>query len=372
MKSIATTSRFLRGFALIAAVFILTSCVRPAEKNTTVDPELEETAALSRLDLATASPVPADTSEPTDVPLLPTVVVEEAPTEEPTPEPTEPPDSVPEEESATESASITINTPVEGSILDTTHTISAVGTGEGLPEGGLAIQVMDAGGNILIATATTLVGENVGLGGPGTWEVSLQIPLDQSQEGSVYAFATSPADGSILAEDTVTVSFYQSVAEPFIEISSPISGTAILEESFTVSGRGGGLFEGNVVVQAEDIEGNILLTQPTILQGEHVGIGGAGDWETTLSLTTFPGILGRIVAFSTSPADGSTIAFDSVDITFGEAGETLIHTVQLGENLYRISLLYGVSMADIMAANGLINADYIYAGQELIIPPATP
>ena len=46
----------------------------------------------------------------------------------------------------------------------------------------------------------------------------------------------------------------------------------------------------------------------------------------------------------------------------------LYHTVRPGENLYRISLRYGVSMYAIMQANGLPNANRIYVGQVLRIP----
>lgn len=45
-----------------------------------------------------------------------------------------------------------------------------------------------------------------------------------------------------------------------------------------------------------------------------------------------------------------------------------IHYVQPGENLFRISLRYGVSMQRIAAANGLVSTHWIYAGQPLIIP----
>ena len=44
------------------------------------------------------------------------------------------------------------------------------------------------------------------------------------------------------------------------------------------------------------------------------------------------------------------------------------HVVQAGENLFRISLKYNVSMAAIMQANGLINPNYVYVGQVLCIP----
>lgn len=51
-----------------------------------------------------------------------------------------------------------------------------------------------------------------------------------------------------------------------------------------------------------------------------------------------------------------------------QASGTLTHTVQAGENLYRISLAYGVSVTDIMSANSLFDSRFITVGQELRIP----
>lgn len=48
------------------------------------------------------------------------------------------------------------------------------------------------------------------------------------------------------------------------------------------------------------------------------------------------------------------------------------YTVQPGDNLYRISLKYNVSMAALMGANGITNPDVVYAGQTLCIPGNTP
>jgi LysM repeat protein len=44
------------------------------------------------------------------------------------------------------------------------------------------------------------------------------------------------------------------------------------------------------------------------------------------------------------------------------------HIVNSGQNLFRISLRYGVSMASIAAANGISNINLIYVGQKLYIP----
>lgn len=44
------------------------------------------------------------------------------------------------------------------------------------------------------------------------------------------------------------------------------------------------------------------------------------------------------------------------------------HTVAPGDNLYRISLNYGVSMYAIADANGIVNLNLIYVGDVLCIP----
>lgn len=49
-------------------------------------------------------------------------------------------------------------------------------------------------------------------------------------------------------------------------------------------------------------------------------------------------------------------------------GTTRTHLIRPGENLYRIALRYGVTMAALANANGITNVNYIRAGDTLIIP----
>jgi len=53
------------------------------------------------------------------------------------------------------------------------------------------------------------------------------------------------------------------------------------------------------------------------------------------------------------------------------AEDGLYHTVLWGETLSGIARRYGVTVADIVAANNLANANLIYAGQKLLIPVET-
>jgi len=50
------------------------------------------------------------------------------------------------------------------------------------------------------------------------------------------------------------------------------------------------------------------------------------------------------------------------------AAEGDVHIVQAGESLLSIALLYGVTVDELQQANDLDNPDSIYVGQELIIP----
>lgn len=49
-------------------------------------------------------------------------------------------------------------------------------------------------------------------------------------------------------------------------------------------------------------------------------------------------------------------------------GDDIAHTVQQGENLFRIALRYGKTWAELAAYNGISNPDQIVAGQTIRIP----
>jgi len=62
------------------------------------------------------------------------------------------------------------------------------------------------------------------------------------------------------------------------------------------------------------------------------------------------------------------LGLSQVSSVLAQNQERIVHVVQAGENLFRISLRYDTSIDAIMAANGLTDAHTIKAGQELIIP----
>ena len=75
------------------------------------------------------------------------------------------------------------------------------------------------------------------------------------------------------------------------------------------------------------------------------------------------------------PTTAATAAPTAVPTTAPSGERT--HVVQPGENLFRISLHYGMHYETVAAANGIINPNLIYVGQTLTIPaegttPTTP
>jgi len=59
-------------------------------------------------------------------------------------------------------------------------------------------------------------------------------------------------------------------------------------------------------------------------------------------------------------------------LSSGRAGvRSIYHTIRPGETLYSIAIRYGVSADALAKANGISNPDFIYAGQRLLIPRST-
>jgi LysM repeat protein len=65
---------------------------------------------------------------------------------------------------------------------------------------------------------------------------------------------------------------------------------------------------------------------------------------------------------------GQSLTIPAEGATSAEQTEVGTHVVQKGENLFRIALKYGVTVEALAVANGITNANLIYPGQTLVIP----
>jgi heat shock protein HslJ len=215
---------------------------------------------------------------------------------------------------------IVITEPDQGEVVDIEQPITVQGKGVGLPEGNVVVEVQDWQGNVLDRQPATLQGRNVGTGGEGTWSVELTVDVEPGTAGTIWAYAESPADGSIMAEDSVEVSLGRTAAaESYITIDEPVQGALLdITTPVLVRGSGAALPEANVVVEALDWQGNVLVRVPTTLQGPDAATGGEGTWAAELTIEAEPGTAGKIRAYSSSPADGSIVAEAVVDVSLGQ------------------------------------------------------
>jgi heat shock protein HslJ len=213
---------------------------------------------------------------------------------------------------------ITIIEPAQGDIVDIAGTVQAHGTGRGLPEGNLVVEVSDGQGNLLDRRPVTLQGRDVGTGAEGTWSVELNVDVEPGTAGVIRAYAESPANGSVIAEASVKVSLGIAQAVPsYIKIEEPTPGEALeIAQPVLVRGTGAGLPGGNVVVQALDAEGNVLDQEPATLQGPDVATGGEGSWSVELEVPVSGQVPGFIAAFWASPEQRALVASDHVEVTF--------------------------------------------------------
>lgn len=102
-------------------------------------------------------------------------------------------------------------------------------------------------------------------------------------------------------------------AQRFLTMSFPSNG-AVLPATWTATGTGGGLFEGNVVVTAFTNAGVQIAQQATILQGANVGTGGSGNWSATLTTNVAAGTPGYVIASSPQ----SNVPPVRANVTYGQ------------------------------------------------------
>ena len=111
---------------------------------------------------------------------------------------------------------MTIQQPTSGAVLDITKSVTVKGEGQGLFEGNVVVQAVDANGAVLAETAATLQGKDVGAGGKGSWSADLNLQdVTPGTPGKIVTFSTDPKTGGSVAETDVDVTYgEESVSGP--------------------------------------------------------------------------------------------------------------------------------------------------------------
>jgi len=242
---------------------------------------------------------------------------------------------------------IKIGEPADGSLVDSSAPVIVKGEAGGLHEGSLVVQMLDEQDNVLAEETTSINAPDAGTGAAGPWQVELNVDVEPGTAGKIRAFSTSPDDDSVTAQDSVQVKMGETPqVKAYIKIEEPVDGAVLdISKPVIVRGMGAGLFEGNVVLQALDEAGAVLVEQATIIDHPEAGIGGEGPWQVELTINTAPGTPGTIKAFSPSPVDGSMMAEDSVSVTYSEE-EIPEEGVKLEEHLWLLMTYNGKQVLD--------------------------
>lgn len=167
---------------------------------------------------------------------------------------------------------LTITSPPPNATVGTTFAVS--GSGCGLFEGNVVIRALDSRGVQVGQVVTTLSGPNVGIGGQGTYNVTMTVPGAQGPTLTLLAISNNVEYSRV----TVTLSggggMPGQCASPALSIFEPGEG-ATVPASFTV--RGDAAFNCTVTITARDGGGRQLGTASA---GTFQGT----QWSTTLAL----------------------------------------------------------------------------------------
>jgi heat shock protein HslJ len=245
---------------------------------------------------------------------------------------------------------VTITSPTEGATLDLSQPVVVEGMGGNLFEGGLLVQVLDASGGVLAQQPTIVQSPEAGTGGEGPWQVTLDVSAPSGTAGEVLAYATSPKDGSRVAEAKVSVILgAPAQAEAFINIDTPQEG-AVLDTStvIRVVGTAGGLaeYQGNLTIEALDGQGAVIAMEQTQIQAPDAAQGGTGPWSVELSVPADTSGPGLIRVFS-APADAPVIAENSVNVSYNTSLTPPVEeAIKLEDHLWLLEDLNGKLVLD--------------------------
>ncbi len=111
---------------------------------------------------------------------------------------------------------------------------------------------------------------------------------------------------------------------PYITIVDPIPDS-VLPPTFNVSGMGGALGNGQIIVRARDREGTLLTEETTVIEGPGALTNGEGPWHITLTVYV-PANMGGTLEAATP--DGAAVIVQPVvvPVTFTGAGpQTIVY-----------------------------------------------
>jgi uncharacterized lipoprotein YbaY len=255
---------------------------------------------------------------------------------------------------------VAIESPPAGASVPVTEPLVLLGSSEWTQPGNVWVRALDNAGVVLDEARVLPIAPAVQ--GAWTWEAELDLgDALTGTRGLLFAYAPSPVDGSIATFTSIPVIYGPDEGAPYITILSPSPYMSVApDQQVTVSGQARGLTEGNLVVQAIDINGQLLALLPATVQSAEAG--GEGAWEVTLPVLWVG--RGRLVAQATDPATGNLVASAAIDVIFGDP-RSQPNYVLITHPLPNTLLRSGRELGAVVGYAGGIAGDLIYlVGQD--------
>lgn len=211
---------------------------------------------------------------------------------------------------------IMILSPASGSRVTSPVTVSGVASPTF--EQNLVVRVLTADGNLVTLAPTTIQAD---IGQRGPFELELPLNLASEQNIFIQVFSDSPRDGGITHLSSAGVIFTSTgpedirTREPYpeqISIFEPQPGATLIGGTVHVTGFGLAGFEQSLLVELLDENGNVLVTEPVMVQAPELGE--PGPFEVSLELEVTEAQNGRVVVRDISPAFGGDVHRSSVEV----------------------------------------------------------
>jgi hypothetical protein len=213
--------------------------------------------------------------------------------------------------------SIMILTPGPGSRV--TSPVTVAGEADPTFEQHLLVRVLQADGTLVTQMPTIIQAE---LGQRGPFSVELPINLDSEQNIFIQVLADSARDGNVTHLSSVVVTFTPTgpaeiiEREPYpeqIHISQPQTGATVSGGSVHVTGFALASFEQTLVVEVYDEEGDVIASEPVMVEAPDLGQ--PGPFEAQLEYRLSTAGPGRIVVRDESAAFGGDVHLSSVEVS---------------------------------------------------------
>jgi hypothetical protein len=198
---------------------------------------------------------------------------------------------------------IDIDSPADYSAVDSAFTVS--GTGAGLFEGNVIVEVSEFGGDVLFTGSA--VAQAADLGAVGTWSLDVDLgELAEARQIFIRAYSESPEDGSTVAFDSLRLNANAEFGLPFVDITTPMYGAGVENFMMQIEGMAGAIFENNLVIEVRDFAtGTVLVETFATVQTDELA--GSGSFSAEVDFEAEPGTAVEIVAYQPAVADGEEV-----------------------------------------------------------------